>query len=101
MEKKKYEKPIVLDFNGNAASGDPLACMTGTGVAHPGCGGGGLDAACYAGTGGATWSGDCRNGTSAGPGTASCLSGTSALYECSAGTGPQFSRPLCAAGTSA
>ena len=101
MEKKKYEKPIVLDLNGNTASGDPLACMNGTGVASPNCDGGGLDAACYAGTGGSPWSGDCRNGPGAGPGTASCLSGSSALYECAVGSGPLYSRPLCATGTSA
>jgi hypothetical protein len=29
MEKQKYEKPIVLDLNGNSANGGPLSCVSG------------------------------------------------------------------------
>ena len=54
MEKKKYEKPIVLDLNGNTANGGPLSCVQG------GSASGGAET-CVGGTG--VSSGDCAFGT--------------------------------------
>ena len=73
MEKKKYEKPIVLDLNGNAASGGPLSST-------------GHDTACSGGNGVAT--GDCMVGTS--PGAGGCEGGstgtrTKPLHICNSG----------------
>ena len=88
----RYEKPIVMDLNARAASGQvPLACIAGGGVTPPGgCVPGSNDAACYAGTGGTEYSGDCIPGVSAGP-DASCLAGNAADWECAAGVTPVYS----------
>jgi hypothetical protein len=74
MEKKRYERPIVLDLNGNTASGDPLSST-------------GQDTACSGGNGVAT--GDCMVGTS--PGTGWC-EGRS--------TGARTYKPTCTSGPS-
>jgi len=76
MEKKKYEKPIVLDLNGNTASGGPLACMSGSSVSS---------LVCYDGTGRYQYSADCFPGSTADIFNAACIAGGTADYECAAG----------------
>jgi len=77
MEKKKYEKPIVLDLNGNTASGGPLSCVPG-GSATGGetCVGGFYAGwSCSGGTEGSSDRTPCKNGT--GVSSGDCVFGTS------------------------
>jgi hypothetical protein len=79
MEKPKYEKPIVMDLNGNSANGAPLACIAG----------GSVDSSlvCYTGTVGYLLGNDCQPGGVANytPG-ASCITGGIASLECAGGS---------------
>jgi hypothetical protein len=75
MDKPRYEKPIVLDLNGNSANGAPLWCGSGNSVSS---------GVCYTGVGGTADPSDCKSGGTANAGGA-CVSGSVAAYECSAG----------------
>ncbi len=86
MEKIKYEKPIVLDLNGNNANGAPLVCFAGSSA-------NGTDESCTIGgtpiytdncSGGINVSPNCFGGS--GNSIGDCLSGGSAYY-CTGGSG--------------
>jgi len=81
MEKKKYEKPIVLDLNGNAANGGPLACISGSAATggDETCGTGtNAGYTCSSGTNGPS-GGTCYGGNSPALGE-DCFGGSSAFY---------------------
>ena len=89
MKKTIYRKPVVMDLEGGAVSGQdvPQACIAGAAVPFMGCLTGGNDTLCSAGTDGILYPEDCISGLSA---TASytCISGGTAGYECGAGGSP-------------
>ena len=94
----RYEKPIVVDLGGRAASGaNPLACLTGAVVTGPACHAGDGDAACYGGTGGTQISGECVGGATP-SGSTSCLAGTTASWECASGGSPAAGHGPCTSG---
>jgi hypothetical protein len=91
MEKKKYEKPIVLDLNGNAATGGPLGCFNGNSP--------GTFELCQTGTGVDTGLGNpCATGPAPGTrGSPLCFSGGSPMF-CNGGSGGDPMPASCTSG---
>jgi len=91
MEKKKYDKPIVIELGDRAqtARGGPLACVSGSLAAGPweSCGTGtGAGWSCSEGAGVGVYAGSCIGGSSAAAG-GDCFSGSLVSYNCGVGSG--------------
>jgi hypothetical protein len=78
MDKPRYEKPIVLDLNGNSANGAPLWCGSGSNVDPS-------SNVCYSGTNGYQDLNDCKSGVFANTYPGACTTGGTASWECSSG----------------
>jgi hypothetical protein len=89
MEKKKHEKPIVLDLNGNTASGGPLSCVLGgsaSGMFETCVGGTGATSYCSTGSADSFHDTPCAGGNGIGSG-GDCMTGTLANGWCEGGAG--------------
>ncbi len=100
MKKTIYRKPVVIDLEGGAVSGQdaPEACISGAAVPFMGCLPGSNDTLCSAGADGILYPEDCVSGAAAG-GSYSCITGGTAGYECGAGGTPSYPGS-CTAGPS-
>jgi hypothetical protein len=76
MEKKQYEKPVVLDLNGSRVCGGPLGCYTGNSA-------NGFLEVCYTGNSPTYIVAPCQPGSN--PGDGDCISGASTNYYCEGG----------------
>jgi hypothetical protein len=89
--KMKYQKPIILDLNARAASGQvPLMCINGGSAGGPleNCAYGVAAGACSPGNGG-NYGDPCMSGNTPNYGNEGCISGGSA-EECGAGSSVNF-----------